>query len=222
MPLKEMVIGLLDEVDDVAGRVRAVNTVVLTGGRRVGHNTDITGLQQLIPSGARTVTVLGAGATARSAVMAIAASGTARVEVRARRPEASAELTDLAASCGLVAEVGAWPIGAAELTADVVISTVPASAASAAWAPAHPGVLIDVIYDPWPTQLASGWKSAGGTVVGGLELLVRQAVEQVELMCGRRPAVEVLQAAGEAALAARGADDASRTPASPDIAQEEQ
>ena len=80
MPLKETVIGLLDEVDEVAGRVRAVNTVVLTGGRRVGHNTDITGLQQLIPSGARTVTVLGAGATARSAVMAIAASGTASPE----------------------------------------------------------------------------------------------------------------------------------------------
>ncbi len=222
MPLKETVIGLLDEVSDVASGVRAVNTVVLADGRRVGHNTDVTGLQQLIPPGLGSVTVLGAGATARSAVAALAAVGVSHVEVRARRPEAVAELSGLASSFGLAVDHGAWPIVDGDLTTEVVISTVPAVVGSALWAPGGPGLLIDVIYDPWPTPLASGWSSAGGAVVGGLELLVRQAVEQVELMCGRRPALEVLQAAGEAALAARGAGMPHHESASPDIAQEEQ
>src|SRR5262245_4922941 len=66
------------------------------------------------------------------------------------------------------------------------------------------GVLFDVVYDPWPTPLAAAWTSAGGTVVGGLDLLVEQAALQVELMTGCRPApVDIMRAAGKAALSAR-------------------
>ena len=66
------------------------------------------------------------------------------------------------------------------------------------------GVLFDVVYDPWPTPLAAAWMAAGGTVVGGLDLLVEQAALQVELMTGCRPApLGVMRAAGEAELSAR-------------------
>jgi shikimate 5-dehydrogenase len=51
--------------------------------------------------------------------------------------------------------------------------------------------------------LAAGWLEGGGAVIGGLELLARQAVEQVVLMTGQRPSLSTLRAAGEAALASR-------------------
>lgn len=71
--------------------------------------------------------------------------------------------------------------------------------------PAMPaGVLFDIVYDPWPTRLAAAWMAAGGTVVGGLDLLVEQAALQVELMTGCRPApLGAMRVAGEAALSAR-------------------
>ncbi|MGW7455935.1 shikimate dehydrogenase, partial [Streptomyces sp. NPDC054787] len=62
----------------------------------------------------------------------------------------------------------------------------------------------DVLYDPWPTPLAAAWSRQGGKVVGGLDLLVHQAVLQVERMTGRTPGpLAAMRAAGERALAAR-------------------
>ena len=120
--------------------------------------------------------------------------------MRARSKEAASELADLGARLGVEATVGEWPIVPHSLAKDVVINTVPAEAASPIGAPPRPGLLIDVLYHPWPTPLAAAWSAAGGPVVGGLELLVGQAVDQVELMTGSRPDPETLRAAGSAAL----------------------
>jgi shikimate dehydrogenase len=62
------------------------------------------------------------------------------------------------------------------------------------------GVLFDVVYAPWPTVLAQAWSARGGVVVGGLEFLVEQAALQVDLMTGQNPPVDVMRAAGTAAL----------------------
>jgi shikimate dehydrogenase len=226
MPLKETVIELLTEVEPRAATVRAVNTVLLDGSNRAGFNTDITGLQAILTDArvgdAPTVTVVGAGATARSAVAAVAAVGIPQVVVLARRPEAAAELGALADHLGLNVVVGPWPPPAEALADDVVVSTVPADVAAMFPTPAVPGLLVDVLYHPWPTPLATAWKGAGGRVVGGLELLVRQAVEQVALMTGRRPSIERLRTVGSAALAARLAPEPAPVRGSGDIAQAEQ
>ena len=66
-----------------------------------------------------------------------------------------------------------------------------------------PRLLFDVVYAPWPTVLAAAWRRSGGEVVGGLELLVAQAAEQVALMTGRDAPVAAMRAAGEAALRSR-------------------
>lgn len=87
-----------------------------------------------------------------------------------------------------------------------MIATTPAGAtdALAAEVPERPGTLFDVLYEPWPTALAAAWTKAGGAVVGGLDLLVHQAVLQVEQMTGRSPApLAAMRAAGEQALGAR-------------------
>lgn len=215
MPLKEAVLPLLTEVEPLAEALASVNTVVLGDGRRAGHNTDVTGLRQILRDrqvfgGARAL-VVGAGATARSAVAALLAEGVTDLAVAARRPAAVAELGDRVRSA-LSTVVGgsagsavighaAWPPRAEAF--DVVVSTVPAVALADVVPPDRPALLLDVIYDPWPTPFAAAWERAGGTVVGGLELLVHQAVEQVVLMTGHRPSATSLRAAGESALRAR-------------------
>ena len=72
-----------------------------------------------------------------------------------------------------------------------MISTLPPRAADdlaaeiAAMGTGTHGVLLDVAYDPWPSNIAAVWQAGGGTVVPGLEMLLYQAVEQVRLFTGR-------------------------------------
>jgi shikimate dehydrogenase len=210
MPLKEAVLPLLHEVEPLAADTASVNTVLLSDGRRRGFNTDITGLRSILrETGAvreGRALVVGAGATARSAVAALVAEGADVIAVSARRQDVVERLrARQAALSGGPSTILAEPWPPKVDTWDVVVSTVPAHAADAlAAVPLNPsGVLLDVIYEPWPTPLALAWESAGRPVVGGLELLVRQAVEQVALMTDRRPTVGLMRAAGESALRAR-------------------
>jgi shikimate dehydrogenase len=69
-----------------------------------------------------------------------------------------------------------WEAANTALAADLVISTTPAGA-SDSLEPSS-GVLVDVVYAPWPTPLASRWE---GVVIDGLELLARQAARQIEI-----------------------------------------
>ena len=70
--------------------------------------------------------------------------------------------------------------------ADVLISTIPADAAAdQAVALAGIPLLLDAIYDPWPTPLAQAVATAGGEVISGLQMLLHQAFSQVEQFTGR-------------------------------------
>ena len=98
-----------------------------------------------------------------------------------------------------------WRQAEQALRAPLVIATTLAGATDAlsAAVPERPATLFDVLYDPWPTALAARWSAHGGAVVSGLDLLVHQAVLQVEQMTGRYPApLEAMRTAGEQALAA--------------------
>jgi shikimate dehydrogenase len=211
MPLKRAVLPMLTRVERVAADVGGANTVLFGGitGEWWGANTDVPGLVDVLrAAGAdrpRTLTVLGSGATAASAVAAAGQLALPQVVVVARRPEAAADVVEVGSRFLVAVEVRPWTAYGDALGADVVVSTVPAGAADAlAGAVGRPqGLLFDVIYAPWPTVLAQAWQHAGGPVVGGLELLVAQAAEQVRLMTGQAPPVAAMRAAGEAALAAR-------------------
>ncbi|MBT2385983.1 shikimate dehydrogenase [Streptomyces sp. ISL-11] len=213
MPLKRAVIPLLDSVSDTAASVEAVNTVVLTGdGRRVGDNTDIPGIAAALRErGVEKVAsaaVLGAGATASSALAALARICAGEVTVYVRSAERAAEMREWGERLGVSVRTADWSRAAEALVAPLVIATTPAGAtdALADAVPQRPGTLFDVLYEPWPTPLAAAWAARGGAVLGGLDLLVHQAVLQVELMTGRAPApLAAMRAAGEAALAARAA-----------------
>lgn len=211
MPLKRVVLPMLARVERLAADVGAVNTVLFGGvdGEWWGANTDVPGMVAALRgagvSRPASMLVLGGGATASSAVAAAAALGAADVAVAARRPEALAPVIAVGERFGVAVAPRGWPDAPDALAADVVVSTVPAGATDglAALVAATTGLLFDVVYAPWPTRLGAAWAAAGGAVVGGLELLVAQAGEQVRLMTGRDAPIAVMRAAGRAALGSR-------------------
>ncbi|MFI6062983.1 shikimate dehydrogenase [Streptomyces sp. NPDC051286] len=211
MPLKRVIIPLLDSVSETASSVEAVNTVVFTrDGRRVGDNTDIPGMiAALRERGVDTVesaAVLGAGATASSALAALAVICTGPVTAYVRSQERGDEMRGWGERLGVDVRISDWAEAKQALQAPLVIATTPAGAtdALAGAVPDAPGTLFDVLYEPWPTALAAAWAARNGAVIGGLDLLVHQAVLQVEEMTGRSPApLAAMRKAGEEALAAR-------------------
>lgn len=211
MPLKRAVIPLLDAVSETAASVEAVNTVVLTpDGRRTGDNTDIPGMvAALREHGIDEVehaAVLGAGATASSALAALARICSGEVTVHVRSEARAAEMRQWAERLDVTVRIAGWDDAEQALRAPLVVSTTPAGVTDvlARAVPERPTALFDVLYDPWPTVLAARWSAYGGAVISGLDLLVHQAVLQVEQMTGRSPApLDAMRKAGERALAAR-------------------
>ncbi len=210
MPLKLTVLPLLDALEPLASRVGAVNTVVPRRGGLYGANTDVPGLvNALREAGVDTPSrpvVLGGGGSAQAAVASLALLGASRVAVCVRNPARGAALRTVAAGAGIDLAVEAWD-PAVMRGADLVISAVPATAGDdlsgwlQQWRPET--TLFDLVYAPWPTPLARAALAAGSRVLGGLDLLIHQAVGQIELMTGSRVDVAVLRAAGERALRPR-------------------
>ncbi|MFF6778032.1 shikimate dehydrogenase [Streptomyces sp. NPDC012637] len=211
MPLKRAIIPLLDEITDTAASVEAVNTVVFTeDGRRTGDNTDIPGMiAALRERGVEKVdsaAILGAGATASSALAALARVCSGPVTAYVRSEARAEEMRGWGERLGVDVRIAAWDGAAEAFAAPLVVATTPAGTtdALAGAVPEAPGTLFDVLYDPWPTRLAAAWSARGGKIVGGLDLLVHQAVLQVEQMTGRAPGpLAAMRAAGEQALAER-------------------
>ncbi|MDN3022395.1 shikimate dehydrogenase [Streptomyces sp. S.PB5] len=211
MPLKRAVIPLLDEISETAASVEAVNTLVLAeDGRRVGDNTDIPGMvAALREHGVEQVdsaAILGAGATASSALAALARVCSGEVVVYVRSAARAAEMREWGERLDVDVRTEDWADAADALNRPLVIATTPAGTtdALATAVPERPATLFDVLYEPWPTELAARWSMFGGAVVSGLDLLVHQAVLQVEQMtgCAKAP-VAAMRKAGEQALAAR-------------------
>ncbi|MCL7379056.1 shikimate dehydrogenase [Streptomyces sp. 35G-GA-8] len=223
MPLKRAVIPLLDEITDTAASVEAVNTVVFgDDGRRTGDNTDIPGmiaaLRERGVEKVESAAILGAGATASSAVAALSLICTGPVTAYVRSETRAAEMRGWAERLDVDVRIADWAEADRALRAPLVIATTPAGATDelTAAVPAAAGTLFDVLYEPWPTPLAAAWEKHDGAVIGGLDLLVHQAVLQVELMTGRSPGpLGAMRAAGNAALGGNGDAAGSSPSASP-------
>ncbi len=198
MPLKVAVLEL-GEVDEVAALAGAGNTLILDGDVRRVHNTDVPGLVSAVrrvhSDPTPRVTLLGAGATARSSLVSAAQLGAESVTVVARTPARAEPLRALGERLGLTVDVRPW---SSDLpTADLLVSTATAGAADdlAEAAVASAPVIFDAIYDPWPTVLAAAAEREGRTVVNGRDLLIGQALVQIELMTGRSVSADVLYSA---------------------------
>lgn len=228
MPLKQTVLPLLDHVEPLAAVVGAVNTVLVQAGGSgrpvlTGANTDVHGIVAALSEGlgapgdagervpARTAVVLGAGATAASALAALAELGCPAPVVLARSLGRTGALARAAHRMGVEPVFRSLDGAPAALAgADLVVSTLPPHAAddlAATLAAAGPegaprpgAVLLDVAYDPRPTALHAAWLAAGGVAVPGERMLLHQAAEQVRLMTGRPGPLAAMDAALGAAL----------------------
>jgi shikimate dehydrogenase len=197
--------GEPDETSVLAG---GANTLIFEsdGSRRV-YNTDVEGLTRSLravaPDRLTHVVLIGAGATARSALVSVTALGCGQASVLARRPEQGEEMRPLAERLGIELTVLGWEDRVP--TADAAVSTVTGAAAGtkAAEIAAAAPVVFDVVYDPWPTPLLQAAEAAGAAVANGLDLLAHQAALQVELMTGHRVPAELLLSAGRAELKER-------------------
>lgn len=200
MPHKEAILPLLDEVDTTAASCGAVNTVCIREGRAIGHNTDGTGFldslagQAFYPQG-RTVLLLGAGGAAKAVGHALAAAGAGRIIVCARRLERAAALAAQLPGCGEGIVLAQDAIQQAAAACDLLVNATPLGmAGSPAFArldflqamPPH-AVAYDLVYHPRRTALLEAAARQGLRAVGGIDLLIRQAVRAFTFFTGETP-----------------------------------
>ncbi|GAA5151499.1 shikimate dehydrogenase [Microbacterium pseudoresistens] len=186
MPLKDAALSWSRVQDRHARLTGAANTLVLSGPLR-GHawNTDVGGLVRVLHEHGLgqldRVRILGAGATAASALVALAECGASRVDVVARRPARVAPLDRIAAQIGIALSAHGFddlPAGA-DLTLSTLPGGVPLDDDVVTALSQAGGALLDVAYSPWPSTLAVAWSAE--PVISGLEMLLHQAVLQVRI-----------------------------------------
>ncbi|MGI6525010.1 MAG: shikimate dehydrogenase [Bdellovibrionota bacterium] len=200
LPLKHLVLQYLDEIDEEAKEIGAVNTVILEDGKLKGYNTDIDGVVQ--PFLKRTtlrdkkVLVLGAGGAARSAVFGFFKEG-AKVTLTNRSFEKGEKL---ATEIGV--DFFAWEERAARSPEyDLIFNatslgfdgnTLSALDKSAF----RKGQIVsDAVYNPYQTPFLQNAASAGAEIIYGTEMFIEQAAKQILLYAGLEPPRGVMEQA---------------------------
>jgi shikimate dehydrogenase len=203
-PCKRLVIEHLDEVDDVAAELGAVNTVIFDGPRAVGYNTDTTGFAlgftEGLPGAATDNVVLigagGAGAAVGDALLRLGADHLTVVDVDVER--ATALANELAAMRPDARVDASSPEKLAVLlpASDGVVHCTPTGMADHAGMPLdpellHPGLWVtDIVYRPLDTELLHAALAAGCRVCDGGHMAVHQATEAFALITGITPDAE--------------------------------
>lgn len=189
MPGKHAALAAADQVTETAAAVGAANTLVPVAGGWLADCTDVDGVIGALrgvglPS-ATSAAVLGAGGTACAAAVGLSRMGVRQLTVVARSAARAADVLSCAARVGLAAQLLPWS-SVADLRAEVLVSTVPAGVADPhAELLARCRVVLDVVYHPWPTALATAVSAAGGRLATGLDMLLHQAFGQVQLFTGQ-------------------------------------
>jgi shikimate dehydrogenase len=221
IPHKAAVAGLVDERDDMAAALEAVNTVHNRDGRLVGYNTDGPGfLRSLQEAGhgvrGKSVALIGAGGSARSVAYAVAREGAASLSIVARKIAQARDLADMVRR-----RVGREQVMAAGLElpeaqarvheADIVVDSTPVGMhPHAEVAPVVPAswlregqVVCDLTYNPLETTLLRAARSRGAQTVAGTGMLVHQGAVAFEIWTGQPAPVSVMREALLNSLAAQ-------------------
>lgn len=220
VPHKERVGALLDEIDDEARLIGAVNTVVNRQGRLIGYNTDGIGFLRSLaedlgvnPAGRR-ILLLGAGGACRAALVALARAGAGAIIVANRTPERGMALVEefrpvfsgtSFASCSLTKEALATHLPDIELVVNTsALGLGGESLSGFPWEklPAFAAVY-DMVYGFEPTPLLREAGARGHVGADGLGMLAAQGEEGFRLWTGRTPPSGVMKARLLAAVAVR-------------------
>lgn len=211
IPHKVSVMAHLDDIEETARHIGAVNTIVVCGGRLVGNNTDAEGALRALREAevtlkGRRVLQLGSGGAARAIAFGLVANADLqRLTILGIDEEERRKLVrDLAAvSSNVKIEDGhldephlrgalpdtevlihCTPVG---MSPKVEHTCVPAALL-------HPALTVmDIVYNPRETRLLREAKSAGCRVIPGLEMFLNQALEQFELWTGQKAPASVMR-----------------------------
>ena len=207
MPLKRVALERADEISELAAVTGAANTLSRSAAGWRADNTDVHGIVAALREAGvhrpSAPVLLGAGGTAQAALAAFRELGAAGAIVVVRDLARTHDLRATADRLGLSVEFRDGLLSATLPDGDVLVSTLPGSAADDLVVPAGVRVVLDVIYAPWPTAFAAGARLGGVTVVSGLLMLLHQAAAQVEVMTGRPAPLDAMRTALDAAVAAR-------------------
>lgn len=200
-PFKVDMLSRVDETDEMARRVGAVNTLIVRDGRWIGANTDVDGfltplIGRMALKGTR-ATILGAGGAARAVAVALGSQGSAAT-VCARRAAAAGEVAALAGGT-----VGTWPPKPGSW--DVLVNATSAGSGGPVDDPMDGvrldgEIVFDLVYAPARTPLLERAAREGCMTIGGLEMLVAQAERQFELWTGCRPPTGLFKSAAANAM----------------------
>jgi shikimate dehydrogenase len=197
IPFKTQIIPFLDQVEGIAGRIKAVNTLTHEEGRLIGHNTDWCGaleaLEEKVDLKDKRVILLGAGGAARAIAFGLKERG-CQVSIHNRSLRKAA---NLAKELGFIHRPMSFP---EKLDADVLINATPLGMAPQdGESPLPQKVLragmtvMDIVYQPLRTKLLREAEERGCQTIDGLSMLARQGAAQLQIWTGRRPEVEPIE-----------------------------
>jgi shikimate dehydrogenase len=199
MPLKRDVVPLVDSLDPVSELTGVANTVLFDGGKRLGFNTDVAGIIRSFQEAGfehlDEVVILGGGATATSALVAVAGLGATSARFWVRTPAKAAALHELGDRVGVAVETRSFTdVAGGNGAPDAVISTLPNGSVVDLVFPEElrrHSVLFDDAYEQWPTPLAAAWADVSAPVIPGIEMLLGQAMAQVRIFVGGNPDIAI-------------------------------
>jgi len=224
VPYKERVLDLLDEIDEQANLIGAVNTIVNRSGKLVGFNTDAYGFIQALrknstfePRGKRVV-LLGAGGAARAASFALVQENIASLIITNRTLKRAVDLSQTlmkhVTNGGLSTTVFAVPWGSPELedmtaSCQLIVNCTfmgmrysPQEGQSPLDADSIPSsaLVYDLVYNPSETPLLRIAARVGARTLGGLPMLVYQGAAALELWVGGKAPFDIMLSAAKAAI----------------------
>ncbi len=196
MPHKQEIMAGLDEIDQAADKIGAVNTVTNINKKLTGYNTDMTGALKPIAQQTeiknKAVTLLGAGGAARAIAVGIIAAG-GRLTILNRTMEKAERLAaELKCSCGSISD---FP----KIKTDILINmTSVGMHPDIDDIPVNPKalkemVVFDGIYNPAKTRLLEEAEMNGCPIISGQEMFIHQAAEQFRLFTGINPEIDLMK-----------------------------
>ena len=188
MPLKEEALTVANSISDISRQIQSGNTLHKINGVWNLTSTDVAGFTHALrfnnQDASGNILILGAGATAR-AVVAACNGVSDKVTIMNRSPDREKAMRDAAPVSKLNFIPWGKDINFSEY--DLVVNTTPGESASSFIDQIESvrSVYFEVLYNPWPTRLLSHWRKTGGVGIDGLDLLIHQAISQIEIFAAR-------------------------------------
>ena len=217
IPHKVAVIPFLDELEPLAQKIGAVNTIINNDGRLKGYNTDASGflnalLQKGVEPHAKKAVVIGAGGASRAITFTLAERGAEIVILNRRQEIGWAVELAAAISESFKKDVKALELNDDNLATALHSADILVNATSVGMSPdinqsPVPSVLLkkemvvfDAVYNPLKTRLLAETESCGALTVSGIDMLVWQGALAFELWTGVKAPIDIMKASALKAL----------------------